>query len=194
MRFLERLSKYLIGIGLPGLFTISLLDSAAVPMVGGPDVVIMLLSWRSPAQLPAIVLAASIGSMLGCIILYRIAKAGGRIALDRLSPERRARVVSMVERNATWAVFTSVVMPPPFPTKAVILAAGAFHAPLGSFTVAVLIGRLVRYSAIAWLGARFGDQAAQVIKAHYIAILGVLLGAVLVFLVSRRTRRKGSRG
>lgn len=95
----------------------------------------------------------------------------------------------MIERNATWAVFMSVAMPPPFPTKAVVLAAGAFRAPMTSFTIAVFVGRLVRYSALAWVGARFGDQAAQVIRAHYLSILGVLLGFVLAILLVHRLRR-----
>lgn len=89
MRFLQRLSQYLIYLGIPGLFLIALLDSAAVPMVGGPDAVIMLLSWRNPSQLFAIVLAAAVGSTLGCLVLYRVARAGGRLVLARLS--RRSR-------------------------------------------------------------------------------------------------------
>ncbi len=189
MRYLERLSQYLVYLGLPGLFLIALLDSAAVPMVGGPDAVIVLLSWHSPSHLPFIVLAAAFGSTLGCLVLYRIARAGGRVVLTRVAQGKRERVMRMVERNATWAVFMSVTMPPPFPTKPVILAAGALNAPLVSFAAAVLIGRLVRYSALAWLGARFGDQAAQVVKAHYLSILVVLLSAVLVIMLVRLLRR-----
>ncbi len=190
VRFLERLNQYLVYLGVPGLFVIALLDSAAVPMVGGPDAVIVLLSWRDPSHLPAIILAASLGSTLGCIVLYRIAKAAGKPILNRLSVEKRDRVTRMIERNATWAVFMSVVAPPPFPTKAVVLAAGAFHASLVPFVVAVLIGRLLRYSAMAWLGARFGDQAAQVIKEHYLSILGVLVAAALAILLARRLRKR----
>ncbi len=193
MKYLERLSEYLVLLGVPGLFLISLLDSAAVPMAGGPDAVIVLLSWRDPSKLAAIVLASAVGSALGCLILYRIGRAGGQIVLARLAPEKRMRVTGMVERNAIWAVFVSVIMPPPFPTKPVILAAGVLRAPLISFTVTVFIGRTVRYSVLAWLGARFGNQAVQVIKEHYLPILGVLLAIVLAFLVARRLRRRVSR-
>ena len=190
MSLLKRFSQFLLQLGVPGLFLIALLDSAAVPMVGGPDAVIMLLSWKSPSQIPAIVLAGTIGSLLGCLILYRIGMAGGKLALSHVNPEKRERAMKMIEDNATWAAFMSVAMPPPFPTKPVILAAGVFRAPLTSFSVAILAGRLLRYSALAWLGARFGDQALQVIKAHYLAILGVALCAVAAVLLVRRLRKK----
>jgi membrane protein DedA with SNARE-associated domain len=42
--------------------------------------------------------------------------------------------------------------------------------------------RLVRYSVLAYLGARFGDQAADVFKDHYLA-LGLILVAVVILLV-----------
>jgi membrane protein YqaA with SNARE-associated domain len=193
VRFLDRLTQYLVYLGVPGLFLIALLDSAAVPMVGGPDAVILLLSWRNPSQAPWIVLAAAVGSLIGCLILYRIGRAGGNLALAKVSKEKRERVMKMIERNSTWAAFVSVTMPPPFPTKPVILAAGVFRAPIPSFAGAILVGRLIRFSALAWLGARFGNQAAQVIKSHYVAILAALaLAVALYFLIKRFRRDSGS--
>lgn len=191
MRNLERLGQYLVVLGPWGLFLISLLDSAAVPMVGGPDAVILLLSWRNPSQFPAVVSAAVFGSTLGCLVLYRIGRAGGRVVLDRIAPDKRERVLRTIERNTAWGVFMSVAMPPPFPTKPVILAAGVFRAPLLRFVLAVFLGRLLRYSALAWVGARFGDQAAQLVKAHYPYVLAPLTGVVVVFLLFRRIRRSG---
>ena len=193
MKLLERLSQYLVVLGVPGLFLIALLDSAAVPLVGGPDAVILLLSWRSPSNLPAIVLAASAGSLIGCLILYRIGRTAGQLVLARFSEEKRIRVMRLIERNATWAVFLSVTMPPPFPTKPMILAAGVFRTPLIAFGGAVFAGRLIRFSLLAWLGARFGDQAAQMIKAHYLSIIGGAVVIVLLFLLLRRVRRESAR-
>ncbi len=190
MRLFEALGRYLVYLGIPGLFVIALLDSAAIPMVGGPDAIVLLLSWHNPSQLLVIAAVAASGSTLGCLVLYRIAKAGGSLVLARLSAEKREKAVRMIEGNAAWAVFTSVVVPPPFPTKAVILAAGAFRAPVASFTVAILAGRLIRYTLMAWVGARFGDQAARVIREHYLSILVVVLATVLVILAVRRIRDK----
>jgi membrane protein YqaA with SNARE-associated domain len=194
VRLLEKLGQYLVLLGPWGLFLIALLDSAAVPMVGGPDAVILLLSWRSPSHLAAIVSAAVIGSTIGCIVLYRIGRAGGRLVLERIDPKKRERVLRMIERNTSWAIFMSVAMPPPFPTKPVILSAGVFRAPLPTFVLAVFTGRLLRFSALAWLGARFGDRAAQLIRARYPLILGLLLGIVVIILLIRNVRRNRRRG
>ena len=188
MRFLDRLNESLIFLGIPGLFVIALLDSAAIPMVGGPDAVVVLLSWRQPSHAWLIAIAATLGSAVGCLVLYRIGRAGGELALARLAPEKRDWIKQKIEANAIWAVFVAVTAPPPFPTKPFILAAGVFHTPVASFTVAVLAGRLIRYSLMAYLGARFGDRAAQLIKARYPVILTVLIGIVLIALLVRHYR------
>jgi membrane protein YqaA with SNARE-associated domain len=190
VRFLVRLKEYLLLFGIPGLFVISLLDSAAIPMVGGPDGVVILLSWQRPAQIPYFVLAAAAGSVIGCLILYRIGRAGGELAFARISPKKREAVRRYVEANGFLAVFLGVIAPPPFPTKPIILAAGIFRTPLISFLSAAVAGRVVRYAFMAYLGYRFGDQAAQVIRDHYPAILISMAGLAVLILIARRFLRK----
>lgn len=193
MRFLERLNRYLLMLGIPGLFAIAFLDSAAIPLVGGPDGFVILLAWQKPEQLPWIVLAAAAGSTLGCLFLYRAGRAGGELALSRLAPEKQTWVKKRVEDNAFLAVFLGVLVPPPIPAKPVILAAGIFRTPLLVFTMAVLIGRLLRYAAMAYLGFRFGNQAVQIIKSQYLTILLLLAAiAVLVLLAKRWWRSRAS--
>ncbi len=189
MSFLQRVKGYLLTFGVPGLFVIALLDSAAIPMAGGPDGLVILLSWQQPSYLLWIVLAATAGSAIGCLVLYRIGRAGGDMALSRLSPRKQAWIKRQVEENGFLAVLLGVMAPPPFPTKPVILAAGLFRTPLPVFAVAVLLGRLVRYGAVAYLGYRFGDQAAQVIKDRYPAILAVLVCIALLILLLRKVLR-----
>ncbi len=192
LRLIDRVGQYLVYLGIPGVFLLALLDSAAVPMVGGPDAVVLLLSWHNPAQVPLIVLAAALGSTVGCIVLYRVGMAGGKAALARFSPGRRERIERLIQRNAAWAVFTGVAMPPPFPTKAVILAAGAFRTPIATFAAAVALARVMRYALIGWLGARFGDEAAGMIRDHYLLIVGVLLALAASFILARRLRARGA--
>ena len=73
---LNRLSHFLMLMGIPGLLLISFLDSAAVPLPGGPDTLIMLLAWKRPALTYLIVLSAAVGSTLGCLVLYGIGIRG----------------------------------------------------------------------------------------------------------------------
>jgi membrane protein YqaA with SNARE-associated domain len=185
---LQRLNKYLLLWGIPGLFAIAFLDSAAVPMMGGPDVVVLLLAWQRPMQILLIIVAAAVGSTLGCLVLYRVGRAGGEMALARFRPEKRAWVKEKLDRNAFIAVAAGVAAPPPFPTKLIILAAGAFRVRQASFANGVLVGRLVRYAVLAYVGARFGDQAAEVVKAHYPAAALLLVVAVILLVLWRHFR------
>ncbi len=184
MSLLQQLNQYLLLWGIPGLLVITVIESAAVPMMGGPDAIVLLLAWKRPVQIVPIVLAATIGSTIGCLILYKIAQAGGEMALSRFSVRRRAWMKRKLDRNAFAAVAAGVAAPPPFPTKFVVLAAGAFNVRRPTFVNGVLVGRLLRYSVLAFLGARFGDQAAEVLKDHFpafiIALAVILIGCIVV--------------
>jgi undecaprenyl-diphosphatase len=188
LRFLTRLNEYLLIMGIPGLFIISLLDSAAVPMPGGPDAVILLLAWRRPGMAYLIVLAATVGSVLGCLILYGIGRKGGEKALSRFSPGKIAWIERKMQEYGTLAVTAAVLAPPPFPTKPVILMAGLLRTGKLRFVSGILVGRLIRYSLVAYLGAKFGDHAAQILKAHYPVISIVLIGGILLFILIRKLR------
>jgi membrane protein YqaA with SNARE-associated domain len=192
VNFLNRLNEYLLIMGIPGLLAISFLDSAMVPLAGGPDAVILLLAWRRPTAVVLIVLAATVGSTLGCLVLYGIGGKGGDKALSRFSPESTARIEKRMKENANWAIFASVLAPPPFPTKLVILAAGVLHTGKLRLVVGVFWGRLVRYSLIAYLAARFGDHAAQMLEEHYPAFSLSLIGVILLIYFVRKLRN-GSR-
>ena len=190
MRSLARLNEYLLFMGIPGLLVISFLDSAAIPMAGGPDAVIILLSWRRPAMTFLIVLAAAIGSTLGCMVLYGIGKKGGAKALSRFNPERVAWIERKMQEYGAWAVFAAVMIPPPFPTKPVILASGVLQAGKRRFAASVFAGRIVRYSLLGYLGAKFGDQSAKIIKSHYPEICIALLCGILLIVLIRFIRNK----
>ncbi len=189
MRYLNHLGEYLLAWSIPGLFAIALLDSAAVPMAGGPDGVVILLAWQKPDLLPWIVLSACAGSVLGCLVLYRIGRAGGEIALARISQRKREWVKRRVESNVFWAVFLAVLVPPPFPTKPVILAAGVFRTPQTAFLFAAAGGRLLRYYVVGYLGSRFGDRAAEIIRSHYGVMILILAALTVLVLLTHRWMR-----
>ncbi|MBN1568089.1 MAG: VTT domain-containing protein [Acidobacteria bacterium] len=193
MKFLSYLNEHLLFMGIPGLLAISFLDSAAVPLAGGPDAVIMLLSWRSPALTYLIVLAATIGSTLGCMVLYGIGRKGGEKALSRVKPEKMAWVEQKMQEYGTWAIIAAVLAPPPFPTKPVILAAGVLRTGKFRFAAGVFAGRLVRYSFLGYLGAKFGNDSARILKAHYPAISLILIGAILLVFLIRILRNRNKR-
>ena len=183
----------LAALGVPGLFTIALIDSATVPIMGGAEALTMLLAWRQPSQLVWVVLAGALGATLGNLIFYRFGHAGGGLAFSRLSPRRQEWLTRQVTRHAFWALFVCVTLPPPFPTKPLMLAAGVVRTPMTTFLPAVFAGRLLRYSALGYAGFRFGDQAARVIATHYSSVLLVVAGLVIVGLLGRAILRRSPR-
>jgi len=187
---LNRLNSFLLVMGVPGLLAISFLDSAAIPLAGGPDAMILLLAWKNPALTYMMVLAATIGSTLGCLVLYGIGYKGGERALSRFSPDRTAWVERKMQKHGLWAILVSVLAPPPFPTKLVILAAGVLRTGRLRFSAGVFAGRLMRYSLIGYLAARFGDRAAQIIKSQYPTISLILIGGIFLIILIRSLKNR----
>jgi membrane protein YqaA with SNARE-associated domain len=190
---MKRLGEYLLVLGIPGIFLVAFLDSAAVPMVGGPDAVVLLLAWQKPTHTPWIALAAASGSLLGCLVLYKIGQTG-RDLVTRGKPRKDSWVLRQMDRNAVAALLLATLAPPPFPTKAAVLAAGVMRLGLARFITGILSGRLVRYSTVAFVGARFGDQGMEILKRHYPAVgLAVVAGLVLILVMSwmRKNRQGG---
>jgi membrane protein YqaA with SNARE-associated domain len=123
---------------------------------------------------------------LGCLVLYGIGRKGGEKALARFNPERAARIEQRMRQYGVWPIFASVMAPPPFPTKLVILAAGVLRIGKIRFIASVFAGRFVRYLLVSYLAALFGDRAALVLKAHYPTISLILIGGIfMVFLIRK---------
>ncbi len=188
----DSIKEQLLAFGLPGLFVIAFLDSAGVPLPGGVDLVVMLLSWQSPSLFVLVALIASLGSAAGCWVLYRIARVGGDAMLARFPKEKQEWVTEKVRKNDILAVSVAMLGPPPFPTKLFILVAGVVRMDWRRFVAAVFFGRLVRYLGEAYLAVRLGDRAMATLQQHYPTIAMALALSVAVFLVGRRLIRKSA--
>jgi membrane protein YqaA with SNARE-associated domain len=188
---LESLKAKLLALGLPGLFLISFLDSAGVPLPGGVDLVVMLLSWQRPSLFVVITLVAALGSTLGCLVLYRIARTGGDAMMSRFPLEKQERVKDKVRRNDLVAMLVAMLGPPPFPTKLFILVAGVVRMDLWRFAGAVFFGRAIRFFGESYLAVKLGDRAAATLKDHYATIGIALAAAVVAYLVLRRVLGRG---
>jgi membrane protein YqaA with SNARE-associated domain len=189
---LAGVSQYLITFGPFGLFAVALLDSALVPMAGGPDAVMILLSTARPAWWPLYAAAATLGSSIGCVILYYISRRAGRRALARFSERKQKRVKELIDRYDVLSVLVASVLPPPFPFKLFVITTGVFRLDVWRFALAIVAGRAFRYLLEGYLAARYGEHAKDLIARYYPAIgLGLAVLIILVFLVRslRRTKR-----
>jgi membrane protein YqaA with SNARE-associated domain len=186
--------QYLLAYGAFGLFGIALLDSALIPLPGGPDAVLIVLSTAHPAWVALYVLAATLGSVIGCIIFYYISRRAGKGALKRFSPRKQARVKELIDRYDVLSVLVASVLPPPFPFKIFIATAGVFRFSVTRFALAVALGRGFRYALVGYLAAYYGEHAKDLL-ARYYPYIGLGLAVLLVaFFVGRNLWKKRNRG
>jgi membrane protein YqaA with SNARE-associated domain len=193
---LQGLLEWLKAFGPLGLFGISLVDSAGIPLPGGPDAVMIWLSANTPGLMPVYALAATAGSAIGCTLLYLVARRAGVAALKRVTPEKRDRIENLLGRYDLIAVMVPAVLPPPFPFKPFVLCAGVFRLKTWRFITAIFIGRSVRFLIEGWLAIRFGEDAGRIIRQHgWKVLVAVAVLAASGFTLSFfRTRARRSRG
>jgi membrane protein YqaA with SNARE-associated domain len=159
----------------------ALLDSAGVPIVGGVDIVLVTIAVVNPSQAYWAALCAILGSVAGSLILFGIAHKGGEVLLERyISQGRGKRLHNWFERYGLVTVFVPAISPVPMPMKILVFCAGALEVRWSSFALVVLIARILRYTALAMLGQRFGTATFAYLKSH--AVLLVVAIAVLAFL------------
>jgi membrane protein YqaA with SNARE-associated domain len=172
---LEKVKDWLIALGPLGALLIALADSF-VPIPGGPDAAVVILSYTAPSLAPLTVLCATAGSVAGATVLFLGARRAGQAALSRVSPERRDRVEHLLGKYDVLVVAGAAAAPPPFPFKLFNLAAGAFEVKTSRFVLAVALGRVARFALEAALAVAYGEAALDLIRRHGVKVL--VVGAV----------------
>ena len=157
---------------------ISFLDSSVLSFPVINDLLLVDLSIRNPARMPLYASMAATGSVLGCVLLYYIARAGGEAYFHRRAGKRAHAVRHWVERNGFGGVLLAALLPPPTPFKFFVFAAGAFEVPVVAFGSAITLARLSRYFLVGFLSVRYGENALPYLKAHWPMV--TLLAVVFV--------------
>ena len=187
---LARLSDYFVALGPFGLFAVALLDSAFVPLPSSADALMILLTLAHPRLMIFYALLATAGSAIGCVILYYISRRAGSRALRKFSPAKQKRVKELIDRYDVLSVLVASVMPPPFPFKMFVLTAGVFRFSVMRFTLAIIAGRMFRFSLEGYFAIRYGAQAKQIL-ARYYPWIGLGLAVLIIVLFVTRSRLKG---
>jgi len=187
-----RLAQWLLALGPLGVLGISLLDSAFVPLPGGPDAAVIALSAARPEWMPLYALAATLGSAIGSTVLYLAARRGGVRVLKGFKPETRERVEGLLGRYDMLAIMVPGVLPPPFPFKVFILSAGVFRLRLPRFLVAIFIGRAARFLIEGLLAVEFGNEALTLFRQQGIKAIAAV-GCLLLILLGVKYYRMRTR-
>lgn len=181
---LGMLSPFLLRFGPLGLFAIAFLDSVMVPMPGGVDAVLLLLSASRPAWMLIYAAVATIASTAGCLVLYHLSRRAGQRALARFSPAKQKRVKDLIDRYDVLSVLVASVLPPPFPFKLFVVSAGVFRLDAVRFAIAIACGRAFRYLLEGYLAARYGEHAKELLARYYPTIgVGLAILIVIVFVM-----------
>ena len=174
------------GLGAPGLFLISFLDSSVLTFPVINDLLLIELSITHPARMPLYAFLASLGSVLGCVLLYFIARKGGEALFHRRAGKHAHAIRHWVEENGFVGILIAALLPPPTPFKFFVFAAGVFEVPLFSYTSAITIARLFRYFGIGYLAIRYGAEALPYLKQHWLQVIIIAIALVVVSYVLSR--------
>jgi membrane protein YqaA with SNARE-associated domain len=189
----QKVVTFAAGLGAPGLFLISFLDSSVLTFPVINDLLLIELSLQRPARMPLYASMAALGSILGCVLLFFIAEKGGEALFHKHAGKRAVTIHNWVVDNGFGGMLVAALLPPPTPFKVFVVAAGVFEVPLISFTSAIALARLIRYFGIGYLAIRYGANALPYLAAHKWRVAAVAIGLVLAsYVLSRLVFRHSS--
>jgi membrane protein YqaA with SNARE-associated domain len=197
----QSVRRWLYHLGGLGLIPLGLLDNSPLPIPGAMDVATIVLCLRDEHLWFYYGVMATAGSVLGGFATYRLARKGGKEALDRrFSRAKVDRVCKIFERWGFGAIAIPAFLPPPFPMLPFLFAAGALQFPVRKFLAALTLGRTTRYMIVAYLAARYGRRIIALIAKHgHPAVVGCIVAlvtaaAVVFYFWHGRKRKSGHRG
>ena len=190
--------RWLFHLGGLGLIPLGLLDNSPIPIPGAIDVATLVLSARQGQLWLYYALMATAGWVIGGFVTYRLARKGGKEALERRFARRNVdKVCKIFGRWGFGAIVVPALLPPPVPMVPFLFAAGAMQYPVRKFLAALTFGRISRYMILAYFAARYGRQIISFIAEHghpvAVAIILVLMAtaAVVIYFWRGSTSKSG---
>jgi len=174
----QKIVAFATTLGAPGLFLISFLDSSVLTFPVINDLLLIQLSIQNPRRMVLYASMAALGSLLGCVLLFFLARAGGEAMFRRKAGTRAEVIRRWIERNSFVGMLLAALLPPPTPFKVFVLAAGVFEVPLLSFSSAIALARVFRYFGLGYLAVHYGAEALPYVARHKLEV--ILAAAALV--------------
>jgi membrane protein YqaA with SNARE-associated domain len=190
--FLSSFQGWATELGGVGLFVIALLDSSFLSFPQVNDILIILLSTKNPSRMPYYAGMSTLGSLIGCLMLYAVVRRGGDSFLRRRMQGRYfERALKLYQKYGLMAVIVPSLLPPPVPFKLFVLLAGAAAVSPTKFGLAIVIGRGIRYFGQGYLAVLYGERAADFMQAYGAEIgIGLAALAIVAGIVVIAIRRK----
>jgi len=168
-------------LGALGLFSLAILDGLPVPTFGGPDILTAILAARHRDPWYVYAAVATVGSLIGAFITFRLARHAGLAFLNKNFGKRAPAVLRAFEKWGTGALAVSTAVPFPSPTSVFFAAAGASGYSTRKYLIVVGLCRAVRYTLIAYLARHYGSHFTRIIR-HPVQYWGwfLLIAVVIV--------------
>jgi len=191
--------RWLFHLGGMSLVPLGLLDNSLIPIPAILDVATIVLSARQEQLWLYYALMATAGSVGGGFVVYRLARQGGKEALDRRFSLRKVdKVCEIFGRWGFGAITIPALLPPPVPMVPFLLVVGAMRYPARKFLAALTLGRISRYMILAYLASRYGRQIIAFIveDGHPVAVamlMALITTVAAVFYFWRGSRNTSGR-
>lgn len=182
---MRKIAAALQAWGPGGAFLLALLDSAGIPFPVGVDALVVLTAATNPGMAYFTAGLSVLGSAIGSMMLFYVARAGGHRYLQKhMETPGALRFRAWFDTYGLVTVLIPTLCPIPLPMKPFVVSAGALGMSPLAFLATVLAGRVPRYLALAALGRNLGMESLSWVAAHKWEFVGgaLALGACLMFL------------
>jgi membrane protein YqaA with SNARE-associated domain len=172
----------------PLMVLVGALDSSLLSLPEVNDYITIARIVHLPHEAAYFPIFPAIGSVLGCLILYKIVRGGERIIERRFKSDRLDRAKRLFRRWGVLALVIPALLPPPMPFKIFVAAAGALGYPMGRFALLIFVARSIRYYFWAALAYFLRERVRQVfswLEEHFFMVLGVMIALAALVLIVR---------
>jgi membrane protein YqaA with SNARE-associated domain len=178
-------------LGALGLFLLGIGDSSFLFTPLGNDLLLIALvsSKRESWRWVIYTCAAALGSLVGVLLVDLVMRKAGQEGLKKfVGPKKLEKLKRKLEKHCGRAVFITALLPPPFPFTALIAAASALQCVRQRMLIAVLAGRLIRFTAESILALYFGRRLLRYLRSDVVEyfVYGLIAVAIIGSILTIR--------
>ena len=123
-------------------------------------------------------MCSTAGSVSGASLAYRLSALG--VLHRRIKGAVFDRVTAFVKRFGSLALSLAALLPPPFPTSAFVISAGATRYRFIAFVLSFGVGRACRFALLAYFASVFGRRSVARARSAHTLLLLAAIGILLV--------------
>lgn len=158
-KFFHPLLMFFLHLGYFGPLILGILDSSFLVLPFGNDLLVVDLIAQHHRGLTWFfyVVAASVGSTIGVLVLTLVARRFGEEGIRKVAGDKKyERLKKRLGDRTGMAVAFACIAPPPFPFTVVMAVAAALDYAIWKILAINFVARLARFSVLGFLAIRYG--------------------------------------